>query len=65
MIDPVHLRTCAPQQEKPLQWEAQVLQLEKTHTQQQRPSTVKKKKKWQVKYEWLTRAAKLIYLGAV
>ena len=44
MIDPVHLRTCAPQQEKPLQWEAQVLQLEKTHTQQQRPSTVKKKK---------------------
>ena len=48
-------RACAPQQEKPLQWETQhalqvekgpcSLQLEKACEQQQRPSTTKKKKK--------------------
>ena len=45
-------RACAPQQEKPLQWEVHVQQvesspcwsqLEKAHVQQQRPSVVKNK----------------------
>ena len=42
-------RACAPQQNKPLQWEARALQqssahlqqLEKAHTKQERPSTAK------------------------
>ena len=37
------LRACAPQQEKPPQWEAHTPQLEKVHEQQQRPRAAKKK----------------------
>ena len=36
-------RACAPQQEKPSQWEAHALQLEKALTQHHRPGTVKTK----------------------
>ena len=38
-------RARAPQQEKPPQWEAHALQLEKARAQQQRPNAAKKKKK--------------------
>ena len=38
-------RACALQQEKPPQWEARLLQLEKARAQQQRPNAAKKKKK--------------------
>ena len=37
-------RARAPQQEKPLQWEAHLPQLEKAHMQQRRPNAAKKKK---------------------
>ena len=52
--EPAGPRACAPQQEKPPQWEAFAprlecssctLQLEKAHTQQWRPSTAKSEKK--------------------
>ena len=36
-------KACAPQQEKPPQWEACSPQLEKARTQQQRPNTAKNK----------------------
>ena len=39
------LRACAPQQEKPLPWEAHAPQLEKARAQLQRPNAAKKKKK--------------------
>ena len=52
LLKPACPRACAPQQEKPPQWEAWALQLksnphswqlEKTHVQQWRPSTAKNK----------------------
>ena len=43
ITEPSHPRGHAPQQEKPWQGEARVLQLEKTRAQQQRPSTAKDK----------------------
>ena len=36
-------RAHAPQEEKPLQWEARLPQLEKAHVQQRRPNAVKNK----------------------
>ena len=44
-------RACALQQEKPPQWEARLLQLEKAHVQQQRPNAATKKKKFKRKKE--------------
>ena len=38
-------RARAPQQEKPLQWEAHTPQLEKVHVWKRRPKTAKKQKK--------------------
>ena len=51
LLKPMHPRTCALHQEKPLEWEAcrqlksgsHSPQLEKAHMQQQRPSTAKNK----------------------
>ena len=40
-IGPLLPGACAPQPEKPLQWEACTSQLEKAHVQQQRPSEAK------------------------
>ena len=37
-------RVRAPQQEKPLQWEAHTTQLEKVHAWKRRPKTAKKKR---------------------
>ena len=42
-LEPSCPRARAPQQEKPPQWEARALQLEKAHAQQRRPNAAKKK----------------------
>ena len=43
LLKPVHPTACAPQQEKPPQWEARALQLKKARAQQRRLNTAKDK----------------------
>ena len=59
ILKPTHPRACAPQQEKPPQWDVRtpqlesspsLLQLEKAQVQQQRPSTAKKKKDEEISF---------------
>ena len=50
LLKPKHPETCAPQQQKPPQWDALAPQLEKACVQQRRPSTAKKAKNTKIDF---------------